>query len=140
MRFSPWPHYVYLSLRKSFKDVLFTGATGLWMLLTAESFVLSPPLETGHGGWGEEAAHSEHCPCPPLLLARPVFTWSPGGRGRLATLVQQPAASPSQEQGWGPPVDHSPGRMAGFNHPEVWVPTESQNSGTENCENSATLM
>lgn len=39
---------LYASLRKSFKDVLFTGATGLWMLLTAESYVLSSPLETGH--------------------------------------------------------------------------------------------
>ena len=48
LHFSRWSYYIYSSPRKSFKDVLFTGATGLWMLLTAESFVLSSPLETGH--------------------------------------------------------------------------------------------
>ena len=66
LRFSPWPHCVYSSLKKSFKDVLSTGATGLWMSLTAESFDLSPPLETGHRGWGEEAA-------PQWILSRPAL-------------------------------------------------------------------
>lgn len=125
----PIPTCQAYSLQKVFHRYLpFIEATGLLMLLAVWSFVLSPLLETGSLGQEERDPHSEYCRSPALPLDCVGFTWSPGGKRRVS---HHQAASflPSRETRGRVGLlteDHTPAKMAGFNHFEVWVPYKFQ--------------
>lgn len=127
LHFSRWLIIYSSSSESPSKHVLFTGATGLWMLLTAESYVLHHRLEPESEGGERNPPHSEYCPSlcsspsPHCFCVESRWTSEAGHLFRSSQLPAQ-----VKSKGGGLLGTTALPEWLGFNLLDVWVPTKSQ--------------